>query len=154
MAKPVKVISWPLCIGIIYGVFVLLLVAYVIFSLFNTVDLVSEDYYAQELKYQHQIDRINLTNSLNTKLKLEYIESDIIINLQFPKEFSPETISGQIVFFRPSDAKLDKVLTINPDINCNQKIEIKSLKPGLWRIKVFWKVESSDLYTEDSFIIQ
>jgi hypothetical protein len=154
MAKLTKIISWPVGIGIIYGLFVLILVVFVIFSMFNTVDLVSEDYYTQELKYQSQIDRINRTSSLNTQLMLEYLESEKIINLQFPSEFPPESISGQIVFFRPSDAKLDKVLTINPDIQCSQRIIIKTLQPGLWRIKIFWKVNSSDFYSEDSFIIK
>jgi len=154
MATAKKINSWPVSIAIIYGLFVIILIGFVIFSMSNTVNLVSEDYYAQELKYQKQIDRINRTNELNKQIILEYLETDKIINLNFPPEFSPESVSGQIVFFRPSDAKLDKVLAINPDITGNQKIEIKTLQSGLWRIKVFWRADSSDLYSEDSFIIK
>jgi len=154
MAEQKQLITWPVGIGIFYGVFVLLLIIFIIFSGFQSVDLVTKDYYNQELEYQQQIDRIHRTNSLEHKLQWHYKNTEKIIHLEFPENIEMETISGKIVFFRPSDAKLDKVLTINPDINRTQKIDVSRLQHGMWRLQIFWKINTNDYYDEGHFVIE
>ena len=66
MAEVKKNISWPLGIGIIYGLFVVFLLIYLVYANFNTVDLVTKDYYAKDLKYQQQIDRQDRTSGLES----------------------------------------------------------------------------------------
>lgn len=153
MAESKRVVGWPLGIAIIYGLFVLVLLIYVVFSTYNTVDLVTEDYYTKELQYQEHIDRKNRTSTLKEGVIWNYSEESQIIHLRFPSTIDPVQISGKIVFFRPSDAKLDNSIIINPDINGLQTIDVTNLKPGMWRIKIFWKVNVTDYYNEGTVYI-
>ena len=154
MAESKRIISWPFGIAIIYGLFVILLLIYVVFSTYNTVDLVTEDYYAKELKYQEYIDRKNRTNTLKEGVIWDYSEKSQTIHLRFPATIDPAQISGKIVFFRPSDARLDNSISINPDTNGLQTLDISNLKQGMWRIKIFWKTNVAEYYNEDTVNIR
>jgi len=154
MAYAKKTISWPWAIGIIYGLFVIILIGYVIFSNLNHVDLVYEDYYARDLRYQKQIDRVERTKKLTAGLTWEYTAQKKIISLQFPREIDTQQITGQIVFFRPSDARLDKTIPVNPTISNSQLVNISNLAPGMWRLKIFWRIGDRDYYDEGMFIVE
>ena len=56
--------TWPVAITLIFSIFVLTLIGLVIFTSGHSVDLVSEDYYGQELAFQKQIDRIKRSRNL------------------------------------------------------------------------------------------
>ena len=148
MAEVKKNISWPLGIGIIYGLFVVFLLIYLVYANFNSVDLVTKDYYAKDLKYQQQIDRQDRTSGLESGMTWQYSERSQIVQLQFPSNIDPAQISGKIIFFRPSDAQLDNSVTINPNVDCNQEINVGKLTQGMWRLKIFWKVGNTDYYNE------
>jgi len=148
MAEVKKNISWPLGIGIIYGLFVVFLLIYLVYANLNSVDLVTKDYYAKDLKYQQQIDRQDRTSGLESGMTWQYFERSQTVQLQFPSNIDPAQISGKIVFFRPSDAQLDNSVSINPNIDSIQKIDVGKLTQGMWRLKIFWKVGNTDYYNE------
>ena len=154
MAESKRVIGWPLGIAIIYGLFVIVLLIYVVFTTYNTVDLVTEDYYAKELKYQEHIDRKSRTGTLKEGVVWNYSEESQTIHLRFPATIDPVQISGKIVFFRPSDAQLDNTISINPDINGLQTLDVSNLKQGMWRIKIFWKINVTEYYNDGTVYIK
>jgi hypothetical protein len=154
MAEAKRVISWPLSIAIIYGLFVVAMLAYLIFSRFNTVELVTPDYYSQDLKYQQQIDRANRTRDLTNDITWKYDQQKGNISLQFPADIEPQAINGKIVFFRPSDASLDNTVGINPNASGRQIINTSRLQSGMWRLKIFWKVDDTDYYSEGTIEIK
>ena len=148
MAESNKVTGWPYGIAVFYGIFVLLLLIFVLYTMFNNIDLVSDEYYAEDLAYQQQIDRQTRSKNLKTGLNWVYNEPSKQVKLIFPSNFSPDKISGKIIFFRPSDAKLDRTVRIAPDKSGNQTVDVSFLKTGIWRIKIFWNVVSTDYYEE------
>ena len=135
MAKRKLKITWPVAIGLIYGSFVLILLGFVVFSSFNSVDLVSHDYYAQELKYQQHIDRVERTEEQNKDIRFNYDQSSQLLELQFPADLPQNDIKGKIVFFRPSDANLDHALDISPSPDARQILKTDALKPGYGGLK-------------------
>ena len=137
-----------MAIGLIYAIFVLILVVFVIFSSFNSVDLVSRDYYAQELKYQQHIDRVERTQQQNNNILFKYDQSSQLLELQFPADLSPNDIKGKIVFFRPSDANLDHTHEISPSADSKQILKTDAIQSGLWRVKIFWQVNKMEYYNE------
>jgi len=147
-------LSWPWAIAIFYICFVLLLLGYVIYSTFNHIDLVSYDYYTQEIKYQQQIDRINRTRSLKQSVEWSYDREKKIIILNFAPAQNDQRISGKIIFFRPSDANQDKTIKLKPDKNGIQLIPVNSLSEGFWRIKIFWNLNQLEFYQEGIVIIE
>lgn len=135
--------NWGKSIALFYGLFVVALLAVVAFSFTRNVNLVTEDYYKQELVYEDQINRVKNTQSLEEKptiqLKGSYVE------LVFPTELSPK---GNILFFRPSDSNLDKRIAISLGADNKQQIDFSREKKGLWKAKLNWKQSGKEYYQE------
>ena len=146
--------SWPVGIAIIYISFVLLLIAFVIFSSFQQVELVTDDYYAEELKYQQQINRMNRAQSLSEPVNWTYNNKDNYLLLKFPAEIDPHKVQGNILFFRPSDAKQDKLIALNLSSENTQIIHTENLSSGLWKLKIFWKVDKTEYYIEGNMVVK
>ena len=137
---------WPVAIAVFYSLFVLILVAFVIYTRYQTVNLVSDDYYQQELIYQQQIDRIKRTDSLVNPVRWSHDEVQKLLTLHFSPELEIEQIQGQILFFRPSDAQQDKLIAINLTSDGSQKISTEQLTPGYWKLKIFWQLNGSQRF--------
>ena len=68
-------------------------------------DLVTEDYYAEELAYQEDIDK--LKNSKDLTENISFTKSDEGLIISFPKNIDFNKISGQVFLYRPSNKHLD-----------------------------------------------
>jgi hypothetical protein len=145
---------WPVGIAIIYTSFVLVLVAFVIYSRYQQVDLVAEDYYDQEIKYQQQINRIDRAQSLSEPVNWIYENKKRSLIVKFPSDFDFNQVRGNILFFRPSDAQQDKLVALNLSPEGTQIISTKNLTPGFWKIKIFWHVNKIDYYKEGILVIE
>ena len=138
--------SWGVKITLLYSGFVLLIVTMVSMSMSQKVDLVSKDYYEQELQFQDKINQMDRTKALSEQLSWQ-VQNDELV-LDFPDQFKGQQTSGKIFFFRPSDAGLDKNIKIQADTLNTKGISIKSLKKGLFKMQVNWEVENIQYYNE------
>lgn len=145
--------NWGWGIAILFVAFIIFLIGFIVFSTLNRLDLVSKDYYAQALGYQKQIDRISRSQTLGQSLTWHYNKINHIITLNFPTRMDPAKITGKILFFRPSDAKQDRSVNLQPDSDSRQKVNVKTLSAGFWRMKIYWQSESSEFYHEGRVII-
>jgi hypothetical protein len=110
-------------------------------------DLVTEDYYAQELEYQNDIDKENNAKTLNQNLTWEKINEGIII--KFPKDFEEKNIKGNVFLYRPSNKQFDFEIPISLS-NHNLLIPDKRLLDGRWNIKIDWQYNGkSYLYKKE-----
>lgn len=140
---------WPVGIIIAYSGFVLfLLAAWIIFKS-QPVDLVAENYYEKQIKYQEQIDRIQRTKNLSEAVKVKYNAESQQIAIRFPKIFPSAQVEGKITLYRPSDAKMDFSLPIALNDLGIQIIPANTFTPGLWRIKLSWAVNEVEYYYEE-----
>jgi hypothetical protein len=144
-------ISWGIKIIVSFVVFVIGIGTMVGISMTKNIDLVSENYYERELKYQDKIDMINRTNSLSEKLKIENTSN--LIKIIFPGIFSKENISGKINFYRAMDKKKDFSVDISKDGNGLQTIPTDKLDKGNWKVEVMWKVSGKDYFTQSDIFI-
>jgi hypothetical protein len=145
---------WPIGIAIIYAFFILFLVGFVIFSQLQQVDLVSDNYYDQEIKYQQQLNRIDRAQSLSKPVYWIYDNKMKAVIVNFPPEINPNHVRGNLLFFRPSDANQDNLVPLNLSDNGTQKISTKNLMPGLWKIKVSWQVHNHEYYNEGVLVLE
>ena len=139
-------ISWSIKITVLYVGFVILILSLVSMAMRQKVDLVSKDYYEQELNYQNKIDKTNRTRSLKEPLSWEVKQSKL--TLKFPEQFNGQKISGSIYFFRPSDAAMDKTIAIPTDTSSVRNISTNQLKKGLYKMQVSWEVNKEEYYNE------
>ena len=110
-------------------------------------DLVTEDYYKQELKYQNDIDKEKNAKTLSANLKWRKTEEGMLIS--FPENLEPSNISGKVFLYRPSNKQLDFETTISLS-NHNLLIPDKRLLDGRWNIKIDWNYKGNNyLYKEE-----
>jgi hypothetical protein len=154
MAEIKKSISWPVGIAVFYGIFAFALIGFLIFSIFLKNDLVSTDYYAKELIHQKQIDRIQRTQKLGYKLNWHFDNNKDALIIQFPADLDFSEINGIITFFRPSDAKLDKVFSIRLNPEGKQVIPTQDIDTGNWRLKISWQNSDGEFYQDGQITLQ
>lgn len=154
MSEKVKTSRWGVGIFVLYGVFVVAVVAMVLFVSLQEIQLVAPDYYREELAYQQQIERIKRTQVLTSAVSFDYNRAAGLITVAFPPEVERSRLGGEIALIRPSDADLDRVVSILPDSTGRQTIDVSGMVKGLWRLKAVWKIDGDEYYNEDMVVIQ
>lgn len=127
---------------------VLSFVAFIIFILYFVVlsfrdpasnhDLVTEDYYQKELKYQEDLDAADNLKSAGGGMQVLQVAEGV--QIQFPEYMEPNQIQGTVSLYRPSNKQLDFKTPIQ--LSERQLLIPKSrLLDGRWDIRVFWTYE-------------
>ena len=111
-------------------------------------ELVSEDYYKDELHYQEEIDKMNNANVLKQDISLR--NSNQGIHIRFPEEIDESSIQGEISFIRLSNGKLDfsEVIVLSGH---EQLIPTDKLVPGKWIVKIDWEDGKNEYLFKDSW---
>lgn len=138
-------INWGIKIAGLYIGFVILILSLVSMAMHQNVDLVSKDYYEQELKFQDKINKSNRAHSLKEPLSWEVRSGSLL--LKFPEQFHGQKISGTIYFFRPSDAAMDKTIPLSDD-TLLLNISTVQLKRGLYKMQINWEVNKEEYFNE------
>ncbi|MEZ5358131.1 MAG: FixH family protein [Candidatus Zixiibacteriota bacterium] len=154
MSESTKKSAWGVGIFVFYGVFIVFILALVLYVSLQDMQMVTEDYYAKDLVYQQHIDKVRQSQELTEGLKIEPNPGKMHIMLTFPADMSPDSIGGTVTLFRPSNARLDKVIDIAPDKSGQQAIDIAGLVRGNWRIRIDWSCGSRSFYSEDVLYLQ
>lgn len=97
--------SWGYKIFIVYIVFVCGIAYLIIRSTREKIDLVTPDYYSEELKYQDKINESKNTAQLSGKLNIIHRHDSLL--LQLPAEFNGVTTKGGIKIYYPADKNKD-----------------------------------------------
>lgn len=110
-------------------------------------DLVSEDYYAEELQYQNDINKLKNTKNLTTNVRYESTEAGLLIT--FPEHFDYTQITGNMFLYRPSNKQLDFETAISLS-NSNLLIPDNRLVDGRWNIKIDWQYNGKSYLFKES----
>ena len=110
-------------------------------------DLVTEDYYKEELNFQNDIDKENNSKTLSENITLKKTEEGLIII--FPENLTTKNVSGKVFLYRPSNKHLDFETSISLSSH-NLLIPKNRLLDGRWNIKVDWQYKGkSYLYKKE-----
>lgn len=110
-------------------------------------DLVSEDYYADELKYQDQINKLKNSKTLENNISYQKTTDGLLI--KFPKELDYTKIKGKMFLYRPSNKQLD----FETDISLSNPyllIPDKRLVDGRWNIIIDWQYNGKSYLFKES----
>lgn len=134
-------INWGTGIAIGIGIFMVFILQYVVrVQLDQRYDneLVTEDYYQQEVevdgKYLREYNAQLLSHPVGIVAGKEALE------ITFPKEFDYKNITGTIFLYRPSSQKLDFELPISLS-SSSLLIPNAKLVGGRWDITLEWDYE-------------
>jgi hypothetical protein len=100
------------------------------------VNLVSGEYYKEEIAYQQVIDGTKNANGLSTHPQVIQTSSDIII--QLPAEMKNQAVTGSVVFYNAASAGKDKTFNLQPGVNAQQVITGAGVKPGKYIVRTDW----------------
>lgn len=141
--------NWGVKIIIAFSIFCLATIGMVIFFMNQKVDVVTENYYEKELKYQDQIDRISRTKALKDTLKIENTGKELIV--KFPN--TPDKVKGKdfIHIYRPSDQSLDVKIPIITDSTNSQVVSTERLQKGYWKVQINWTSGGKEYFHESVF---
>ena len=143
--------NWGNKLVLVFIVFAALIFTLVYKAVNTKFDLVSKDYYKDELRYQEKIDGIHKANTLSS---VAITQNNSTVTLALPKEMNGEKVAGEAWFYCKSDADRDKKFVLKLDDSSKQAISKKELPTGAYQLKLTWQSVSGNYYTEQDVIIQ
>lgn len=143
---------WPVAIIAFFIVFATFLAIFVVWALGQKQDLVAENYYEQEVRYQEQLDRLYRTQaqSSQTTVKFDVVKNCIMIQLPAAQAAGA---SGKIQLYRPSNAKLDHEVPLAIDAGGVQALDAKAMAAGLWKVRIEWIVNGQEYFFDQAVVV-
>lgn len=132
-----------------------LFAAYILFLVFSCIDqdvnLVAEDYYAQEVAFQDRINNTENALSIKDEISVKHEGSQVVIS--FPETLKGQITSGKAHFFRPSSEAHDVVLPISLDANSQMRLNASSLKTGRYELKLSWESNGKGYFVQKDLFL-
>jgi hypothetical protein len=141
--------NWGKWIVVSFLLFAGLMTTIVTISMKQDVNLVSSQYYQDDLDFQEQLDRKNNTAALVRQPEITITQQQLQVN--FPEKTSVE--SGVIKLFRPSTDKLDQNFVLQASNESTHVFALKPLDRGAYRVKMTWKVDDKEYYLEKFVVL-
>ncbi|MBA4154492.1 FixH family protein [Flavobacterium sp.] len=104
-------------------------------------ELVVEEYYKQELKFENQMTKEQ--NAIDMTEKISISTSEEGINITFPSDLDLTKVTGKVSLYRPSNQKLDFEVPISLS-GPHLLIPKSNLVGGRWDISLDWSYDGKD----------
>jgi nitrogen fixation protein FixH len=144
--------SWGKGIVISIIIFLVITAVMVWIAFMQKVDLVANNYYEKELKYQERIDVMKNSSSLKGRILVS--QNSKSVDIQFPDSLDYNVIMGNIKFYRPSDSDKDFSLPVKLDEKGIMSVISDKISKGLWKIQINWTMKDKNYFNEESFMVQ
>lgn len=128
-----------------YSIFVAGIIFLVFKASSQKFDLVTKDYYEQELKYQHIIDQSGNTAKLSTPVRVDQTETELKIS--FPAEMDDKKKLVEFYLYCPADAKRD----FRKSFELTQaefSQPLPAAMTGMYELKLSWDADGVKYYFE------
>lgn len=142
MKKP----GWGTQLLIGMGVFILFLVILFGILINNHQEIVVEDYYPREMKYQEIINLKQNYALLGEPIQLSFDPEGLHIIL--PKKLKGLPVSGSLWFYAPNDRSADFELPLEVDSTNRQLIPSQLLVRSRYQLKMTWNAGTTGYYFE------
>lgn len=138
--------NWGKGILIFYLIFVGFMGWMIYKSVTQDPELVTNNYYQEELNYQSKIDKMK--NARDDGQQVTVNNTADGVQLVFPDS----ALSGTVKFFRPSDGSKDFQLALQ-SVNGKQLIPFNQFITGKYQIQLDWKSNNREYYQEGPLYI-
>jgi nitrogen fixation protein FixH len=148
-----RIEPWPIGIAGFFVVLIAALATWAVVAQRNREELVSADYYEQEVAYQQQINRLRRSADSGVVIGFVPVGQGGVIRITWPLASRPGEAQGRVRLYRPSEAALDREVPVLVGADGVQSIDAGALKPGLWKVRVHWGPEDSGYYADGSVVV-
>lgn len=145
-------INWGTGIVIAFAAFIAFIMYFVINMSTNKKydhDLVTDDYYQEELLHQQEIDKEINSKSMSQKVTWTKTNEGMVI--RFPEDLDYSQIKGKVFLYRPSDKKLDSEIVISIS-NHEMLIPKTQLLDGRWNLKIDWEYRGKSYMLKEQIV--
>lgn len=142
---------WGHGIAVFFSIFVIFMLTLLYLSRQENIDLVTEDYYAEELKYGDRMEKIINSQKAGLELQTELLGDQLILSL--PEKVDPSALEGTVIFYRPSDAAMDLKHTLILDEANRMAVPLKDFHPGLYKVQLEFKINDTAYFIEKNLNI-
>ena len=143
--------NWGTGIALVYSTFAIAIIGFVVHSFKQRIDLVTPDYYAKELIFQEQIEKVQRTRALSSPLVWE--QKADLLSFQFPAIPGASGYAADVQFFNPVNAALDHQIQVQANSTGIAWLSLSRLKTGRYTMKVNWKANETAYYNEGIIVI-
>ena len=151
--SPPKRSAWPYAIVAVFVLFAGYIGSMVYRAMQTDVNLVSADYYQQELAHQQRIDAAARAAALPTPVQVRYDAASRYLTLQLPASLAGQAVAGQIHFFRPSNQKLDFTVPLRTAADLQQSINTSQMPLGFWRVQLAFTAGGRAYFIEQDLVV-
>jgi nitrogen fixation protein FixH len=144
-------ISIPTIIVITFTSFALMMGYFVVVAVRSDVNLVSQDYYQQELKHQDYMEAILRTEAVGDDIKIQLDRDKKVFYISVSTKLQAKEVKGIANFYRPSSSKLDFKQDFNTDANGQCAIAIDQLIKGNWKMSLTFEADGKKYLKETTF---
>jgi hypothetical protein len=117
----------------------------------NKVELVSKEYYNDELRYQDKIDGANNANKLSDIQISQTVEN---VSIQLPKELNGLAVTGEAWFYCANNSLYDRKMPVQVNEEGLMKIDKRKLAKAYYRVKLNWQNGDEQFYNEQTLQIR
>ena len=143
--------NWGYKIIGVFAVFITGIIYLVVSSFSQNIDLVTTDYYEEELKYHTTIDATTRANALSAKMKCSVSNDTLFI--EFPAEMKNIVVNAEVWLYFIADKKKDIKKTIETS-NGEILLPLTSTNKGLHDVKISWLAAGEQYYFEQKIFLQ
>jgi hypothetical protein len=143
--------NWGTGIAAAYLLFAASTLGFVVFALNRPVDLVSADYYEQSLVHDGRQAATARAAALGTGLRVETDAPAAALVFALPLDAAAGA-RGTITFYRPSDARADRVVAMTLDAGGRQRVPLGGLARGRWLVRLAWTAAGKAYFHEEALI--
>lgn len=133
---------------VVMAIFILIMTQFMVRAYQNQESLVADDYYAKEIRYQEQIDKLHNTSALEEAVRIEALPGRLVID--FPQAMRGQAITGELFLMRPSDARSDLRIPVAADANGRFTVDTGEQLKGAYMVQLEWQAGGTSYLTEDN----
>jgi hypothetical protein len=109
-------------------------------------ELVSKDYYNDELRYQDKIVGMNNANKVSDVALMQTQTDDVEIKL--PKELNGLSATGSVWFYCPTSSINDRKIPLQVNDDGVMQVKRGLLSATNYQVKITWQVGEDKYYAE------
>ena len=142
--------TWGTKLLLVFVAFALLMSTLVYMCMKQNFELVSKDYYSDELRYQDKIDGMNNVSKIgNVVIK----ENGDKVSIQLPKEVQGLALKGQALFYCTVNSTHDRNIPLEVNDEGLMLIDKTKLVKANYKVKLNWQIGNEQYYTEQNLSV-
>jgi hypothetical protein len=143
--------NWGNKLLLVFAAFAILMSTLVYKCMHQKFELVSADYYNEELRYQDKIDGMNNANKIG---EVQIKDNGAQVSIKLPKEVQGLALTGQALFYCATDAVKDRKIPVKVNDEGLMLVDKSKLSKAHYLVKLNYQVGNDKYYTEQYLTVE